>query len=161
MTAFSPIQLEYRFTVCCVKGPALHKASRWPLQSTDWTRAWVHHILVFTRSVCLAVRRVTIKLKSLNEPSFQSWSSVPCMIHGIPGWYELHQAVGQRDKDDGCHEGSQHWFLQAKPLACVIPGHLRLLVCFPSFRCPFQTVHHHLENKQICWEASRTGFVSG
>lgn len=37
--------------------------------------------------------------------------------------HTAHPAAGQRAKEDGCHEGSQHWFLQAKPLARVVPGH--------------------------------------
>lgn len=63
--------------------------------------------------------------------------------------HTLHPAAGQRAKEDGCHEGSQHWFLQAKPLARVMPGHTLLLVGFQSVRCPFQTEHHHLENKTV------------
>lgn len=61
--------------------------------------------------------------------------------------HTLHPAMGQKAKEDGCHEGSQHWFLQAKPLARVMPGHLLLLVGIQSVRCPFQTEHHHLHNK--------------
>lgn len=63
------------------------------------------------------------------------------------GLHTLHPAARQRAKEDGCHEGSQHWFLQAKPLARVMPGHLLLLVSFQSVRCPSQTEHHHLERR--------------
>lgn len=59
------------------------------------------------------------------------------------GLHTLHPAVRQRAKEDGCHEGSRHWFLQAKPLARVLPGYFLLLVWFQSVRCPFRTEHHH------------------
>lgn len=39
-------------------------------------------------------------------------------------------------------------FLQAKPLARVMPGHLLLLVRFQFVRCPFQTEHLHLGDKE-------------
>lgn len=85
-----------------------------------------------------------------NTRSFQSWPHCTC-TYGIlnhHGLHTLHPAVRQRAKEDGCHEGSQHWFLQAKPLAQVMPGHLLLLVGFQSVRCPFQTEHHHLKNNK-------------
>lgn len=68
------------------------------------------------------------------------------MVHSHT--HTVHPAAGQRAKEDGCHEGSQHWFLQAKPLARVMPGHLLLLVWLQSARCPFQTEHPHLQHKR-------------
>lgn len=77
------------------------------------------------------------------------------MIHWIPMVHtHLTSSSGQR-ANNGCHEGSQHWFLQAKPLTRVMPGHLLLPLWSLSFRCPFRTEHHHLENTKVS-EAATT-----
>lgn len=68
---------------------------------------------------------------------------------------QTHFTSSSGQTNNGCHEGSQHWFLQAKPLACVMPGRLLLPLWFSSVRCPFRTEHHHLENREVSEKLQR------
>lgn len=82
---------------------------------------------------------VTVEIYS-NKPSFQSWPHCTRMYDVLTprGLHTSHPAVRQRAKEDGCHEGSQHWFLQAKPLALAVPGHLLSLVWFRQLDIHFK-----------------------
>lgn len=94
-------------------------------------------------------------MKAKKKKAFRDSHTVTaCMTHWIPMVHTHFTSSSGQRANNGCHEGSQHWFLQAKPLTRVMPGRLLLLLWFSSVRCPFQTEHHHLENRKSQWAAA-------
>lgn len=109
------------FTVCSVKScPDSESCKKWALPFTNWTKCLGVSYSGPLPVLCgrwFVQHLVTMEIYS-NEASFQSWPHCTCMYDALNphGLHTLHPAARQRAKEDG-HEGSQHWFLQAKPLA--------------------------------------------
>lgn len=75
---------------------------------------WVQNIQAGFLIVWFVQRLVTMEIYT-NKHDFQSRRMRD--TQNPRGLQTLHSAARQRAKEDGCREGSQHWFLQAKPLA--------------------------------------------